>query len=64
MEKTGFGQVVSQGNVEEVIEAIEKVEGMTVSADAAAYLEQRERFKDYRNLYEELLSEKEKKWKK
>ena len=64
VEKTGFGQVVSQGNVEEVIEAIEKVEGMTVTADAVAYLEQQERFKDYRNLYEELLSEKENKWKK
>lgn len=64
MEKTGFGQIVQQGSIEEVLEAIPKAEKMSVPNGLSAYLDQKERFTEYQQLYEELLQEKEDKWKK
>lgn len=64
VEKTGFGQIVQQGSIEEVLEAIPKAEKMSVPNGLSAYLDQKERFTEYQQLYEELLQEKEDKWKK
>ncbi len=58
VEETGFGQVVMQGNIEEVLQAIPKVEALPMPQRISSYLEQEECFAEYQKLYEELLREK------